>query len=1173
MEDRNLFRRWWEAVQYYVWTILAAAVLLLLIGFDLYAQTEFEVYTVADQFDGVADVLAADIDGDEQLEIIAASMTTGRIVAWNSERQIGEQAYDILATGLIGIRVLKALDLDDDGDMDLLAGIEDTNRISWLENDGAGNFTVHVLTSEVDGVQDFATGDIDDDGDLDIAAAASTGNAIIWLENDGAQQFALHTVINTFPSPQAVVLTDLNDDGRLDIAATSHGRNSLTAWYNLGNDVFLQQYVTNSLGGAGDVAAADMDNDGDIDLLATARNAGLVNWYENNGSPTWPVHQIERWFVDGMELDTGDLDADGDLDVVGVSDQGNRLYWWQQREDGSFDRHRLLNLFEGAAALQVIDLDGDSDLDILGAANRMGRVVRCENAASESFGNGIHGDMRIVFKGSVNGITDGNNVAGFDPAATDGYDPGTDIHEAPHPPSQYIRISFTHEEWQSRLGDEYMSDIRRGGDRLLDSAHVYTFEVETDQIDEEVSLFFSLKNYSGITGAVLYDAVNSEYVNLRETDTFSFMARPVSREFSLLLGDETAPEVEFLSPVENDVLDASDSHELTWTLFDGTPVRRQVIQVSLDGGVTWATLDTLSASARSFIWQPPFRYIERGKFKLIAENWAGLMSETVLSFRLDEPDGPNALFIAPQPGDTLFAGFEYPVCWSNLVIEGAQIADAALSYSSDGGASWDTVSESLGTDTLAQWAIPANMMSNRMLLKVQSVDNHGNEGSSVSQLFTVVVSELIGVYGEGWHLMSSPFIAQDMTLAGLVGDDISEGLYLAYRYSSMQGFIPSDTLNMGEGFWLGLEGTGEVPVDFRGLPELDSTVLPLQPNWNLVGTAEPLSLSLDHIRITDGEDWKTWTTAVDDGWISGALYGYDHENGSYSQADTLRPLRGYWLHAHRGGLFMVTYLSSPENLLARQNDENGDVDEDWYVPIVLRQGSRINQQAGFGVHSLASEGYDARYDLPSAPVGPEGTYLRSTLNCEGWNIPGTDQFNNNRIGPLNAGESFTWPFVLESSEDGDVYVSFVNAVEVIPQGYSLQLSIGGEWIDLDDLAGVTVDLTSEEPVIMEVKIMRNENDVETATVDLPTSYALESIYPNPFNSHASITVALPETANLQVRVFNMMGQQVDHLFHGTLNAGRHVFMLNGSYLASGVYIVQTLVPGHLSDAERIVLVK
>ncbi|MBS1262126.1 MAG: hypothetical protein MAG453_01465 [Calditrichaeota bacterium] len=81
-------------------------------------------------------------------------------------------------------------------------------------------------------------------------------------------------------------------------------------------------------------------------------------------------------------------------------------------------------------------------------------------------------------------------------------------------------------------------------------------------------------------------------------------------------------------------------------------------------------------------------------------------------------------------------------------------------------------------------------------------------------------------------------------------------------------------------------------------------------------------------------------------------------------------------------------------------------------------------------------------------------------------------------------------------------------------------------------------------------------DAENAPVSLPGAFALSGAHPNPFNPSTAFTVTLPEAAELAVEVFNTAGQRVATLADGSYSGGEHLFVFDGSGLASGLYLVR-----------------
>lgn len=76
---------------------------------------------------------------------------------------------------------------------------------------------------------------------------------------------------------------------------------------------------------------------------------------------------------------------------------------------------------------------------------------------------------------------------------------------------------------------------------------------------------------------------------------------------------------------------------------------------------------------------------------------------------------------------------------------------------------------------------------------------------------------------------------------------------------------------------------------------------------------------------------------------------------------------------------------------------------------------------------------------------------------------------------------------------------------------------------------------------------------------LPENYALHQNYPNPFNPETVIRYELPEQAMVELRIYNLLGQEVRTLIHGTMPPGYHQAVWDGkdsfgNPVPSGVYV-------------------
>tara|TARA_R110002124_G_scaffold44656_2_gene135893 strand:+ start:2401 stop:3294 length:894 start_codon:yes stop_codon:yes gene_type:complete len=87
-------------------------------------------------------------------------------------------------------------------------------------------------------------------------------------------------------------------------------------------------------------------------------------------------------------------------------------------------------------------------------------------------------------------------------------------------------------------------------------------------------------------------------------------------------------------------------------------------------------------------------------------------------------------------------------------------------------------------------------------------------------------------------------------------------------------------------------------------------------------------------------------------------------------------------------------------------------------------------------------------------------------------------------------------------------------------------------------------------------------------VVLPTEFTLSNNYPNPFNPSTQIKFELPETAEVSIKVYNIVGQEVATLVNDHMQAGFHNATFKADNLASGVYIARLTATG--SSGEQFV---
>ncbi len=97
-------------------------------------------------------------------------------------------------------------------------------------------------------------------------------------------------------------------------------------------------------------------------------------------------------------------------------------------------------------------------------------------------------------------------------------------------------------------------------------------------------------------------------------------------------------------------------------------------------------------------------------------------------------------------------------------------------------------------------------------------------------------------------------------------------------------------------------------------------------------------------------------------------------------------------------------------------------------------------------------------------------------------------------------------------------------------------------------------------------------DVKDESNLQPAAYHLNQNYPNPFNPSTVISYSIPQAGLVTVKVYNMLGQEVQTLINQFQSPGNHQVTFNGSYLSSGVYFYR-INSENFNSVRKMILLK
>jgi len=331
---------------------------------------------------------------------------------------------------------------------------------------------------------------------------------------------------------------------------------------------------------------------------------------------------------------------------------------------------------------------------------------------------------------------------------------------------------------------------------------------------------------------------------------------------------------------------------------------------------------------------------------------------------------------------------------------------------------------------------------------------------------------------------------------------------LAYGFEG--GYATEDTLVGGKGYWLKFGGNEQILV--YGLV-LGDTVS-VQEGWNMFGAYE------EDIPISQ-------ITTTPQGIIATYFFGFE---AGYYIADTLKSGKGYWVRVTSDG---TLNLNSSSLMKDGEQLKFAEIDKS------LGKIS-ISDNGGKSITLFATEEKIEShfYELP--PMPPTGIF-------------------DARYSSGKLAEDISSEQIIQISSDN-------YPITIRAEGINLTIRdrINGEFLNEELNDGEEIRIANNKITSIEV--------TGRITGGLPVSYELYQNYPNPFNPSTTIKFAVPKESNVNLSIYNVLGELITTLVKEQLKAGYYEYDFNASSLASGVYLFR-IKAGDFIQIKKMVLIK
>jgi len=342
--------------------------------------------------DGNARLLDVDQDGD--LDLITSVPNPRRWAVYRNEngKLASKPFWESLET--TDCDHISVLDFNRDG-RDDIAGTHESQCSLYINGAGHGKAPFGVRPTWGTGTYIDANqidfGDFDNDGDYDMLMAAGLPHLglALFVNETGYPSRTVSHRIGPREYSESAIFADVDSDGDQDIVGTYPKTGTIIVFTNRGDGHFddgMTVYTDQKVRHVQRVYCVDIDNDGSKELFCAKGPWGppgrSVGLSRQKDSKTMKVVWTSASKTGYHGFDFRDVDNDGDLDVA-AADWGARRVSVYLQDKGTMSAKPVWSAATTGPAHEAVfgDIDGDGDLDL--AVGGVDQAMLFENTSPE----------------------------------------------------------------------------------------------------------------------------------------------------------------------------------------------------------------------------------------------------------------------------------------------------------------------------------------------------------------------------------------------------------------------------------------------------------------------------------------------------------------------------------------------------------------------------------------------------------------------------------------------------------------------------------------------------------------------------------------------------------------------------------------------------------------------